>query len=109
MNIVRNAIRAAGDEGLVTLRTRIQRQITIGNDRHRLVVQLEVEDNGPGISPDMLEKIFYPMVSASEGGMGLGLSIAQSLISQHAGLIECRSRPGETVFTVLLPLENAHA
>ena len=70
---------------------------------------MEIEDNGPGIAPEMLQKIFYPMVSASEGGMGLGLSIAQSLINQHGGLIECRSKPGETVFTVLLPLENPNA
>jgi len=49
------------------------------------------------------------MVSDSEGGMGLGLTIAQSLINQHRGLIECRSKPGETVFTVLLPLENPNA
>ncbi|VAX10443.1 Nitrogen regulation protein NtrB [hydrothermal vent metagenome] len=109
LNIVRNAARAASDDGLVTLRTRILRQFSIGNDRHKLVVQIEVVDNGPGISADMLQKIFYPMVSASEEGMGLGLSIAQSLISQHGGLIECNSKPGETVFTVLLPLENPNA
>ncbi len=106
LNIVRNAVRAAGDEGRIILRTRIQRQFTIGNSRHKLVAQIEIENNGPGIAPDILNKIFYPMVSDSKGGMGLGLTIAQSLINQHRGLIECRSKPGETVFTVLLPLEN---
>ncbi|HEC15899.1 MAG TPA: nitrogen regulation protein NR(II) [Sedimenticola sp.] len=109
LNIVRNAAQAVDGQGRIILRTRIQRQFTIGNDRHRLVAQVEIEDNGPGIAPEMLQKIFYPMVSASEGGMGLGLSIAQSLINQHGGLIECRSKPGETVFTVLLPLENPNA
>ncbi len=106
LNIVRNAVRAAGDEGQIILRTRIQRQFTIGNNRHKLVARIEIEDNGSGIAPDILNKIFYPMVSDSEGGMGLGLTISQSLINQHRGLIECRSKPGETVFTVLLPLEN---
>jgi len=106
LNIVRNAVRAAGEAGRVILRTRIQRQFTIGSNRHRLVAQIEIEDNGAGISPDIRNKIFYPMVSGSEGGMGLGLTIAQSLINQHRGLIECRSKPGETVFTVLLPLEK---
>jgi len=106
LNIVRNAVRAAGEEGQITLRTRIQRQFTIGNSRHKLVAQVDIEDNGPGIAPDILNKIFYPMVSDSEGGMGLGLTIAQSLINQHRGLIECRSKPSKTVFTVLLPLEN---
>jgi len=106
LNIVRNAMRAAGEAGQIVLRTRIQRQFTIGNSRHKLVAQIEIEDNGPGIAPDILNKIFYPMVSDSEGGMGLGLTIAQSLINQHRGLIECCSKPGKTLFTVLLPLES---
>lgn len=106
LNIVRNAVRAVGDGGNVTLRTRVQRQFTIGNARHRLVAQLDIIDDGPGVPQEILEKIFYPMVTSGTGGMGLGLSIAQSLINQHKGLIECRSRPGETVFTVYLPVET---
>lgn len=109
LNIMRNAARAIGAKGSITLRTRIQRNFTIGNNRHRLVAQVDIEDSGPGIAPEMLEKIFYPMVTGSEGGMGLGLSIAQSLISQHGGLIECESKPGKTVFTVLLPVEHPNA
>ncbi len=105
LNIVRNAVRAVGDGGTVTVRTRVQRQFTIGNRRHRLVMQLDIIDDGPGIPPDIQEKIFYPMVTSGTGGMGLGLSIAQSLVNQHKGLIECRSRPGKTVFTVYLPVE----
>jgi two-component system nitrogen regulation sensor histidine kinase GlnL len=106
LNIVRNAVRAAGEGGRVTLRTRIQRQFTIGNHHHPLVAQIEVIDNGPGIPEEIQDKLFYPMVTSGTGGMGLGLSIAQSLINQHKGLIECKSRPGETVFTVYLPLEK---
>jgi two-component system nitrogen regulation sensor histidine kinase GlnL len=106
LNIVRNAARAVGDGGTVVLRTRVQRQFTIGNTRHRLVLQLEIIDNGPGIPDEIREKIFYPMVTSGTGGMGLGLSIAQSIINQHKGLIECRSRPGNTVFTVFLPVET---
>ncbi|OOZ35607.1 nitrogen regulation protein NR(II) [Solemya velesiana gill symbiont] len=111
LNIVRNAARAVGEQGdgNITLRTRILRQFTIGNIRHRLVAEISVEDNGPGIPGKIREKLFYPMVTASEGGMGLGLSIAQSLINQHGGLIECRSEPGCTVFNVLLPVENPNA
>jgi two-component system nitrogen regulation sensor histidine kinase GlnL len=44
------------------------------------------------------------MITSRHGGTGLGLSIAQSLISRHQGLIQCSSKPGETVFTILLPL-----
>jgi two-component system nitrogen regulation sensor histidine kinase GlnL len=86
------------------LRTRVLRQFTVGSTRHRLVVAVEVEDNGPGIARELQERIFLPMVSGSEGGTGLGLTIAQNLINQHGGLIECRSKEGQTVFSIFLPL-----
>jgi two-component system nitrogen regulation sensor histidine kinase GlnL len=105
LNIVRNAARAVGRYGRVILRTRVLRQFTIGSVRHRLVVKLDVEDNGPGIPPEILPSIFLPMVSGSQEGAGLGLSIAQSLVGEHKGLIECSSRAGQTVFSILLPLE----
>ncbi len=89
------------------MRTRCHRQFTIGQQRHRLVIGIDVADNGPGIPASMVENIFYPMVTGREGGTGLGLSIAQELIHRHGGLIECTSRPGQTVFRILLPLEGA--
>lgn len=107
LNIVRNAARAIDHQGRILLRTRVLRQFTIGMQRHPLVVRTDVEDNGPGIPPELQPSIFFPMVSAAEGGSGLGLSIAQTLINQHKGLIECTSRPGQTVFSVLLPLERS--
>ncbi len=106
LNIVRNAAQALGDKGVITLRTRAQRQFTIGHTRHKLVASIEVIDNGPGIAPEMLDKIFYPMVTGRAEGTGLGLPIAQALIHQHGGLIECSSHPGETIFTLLIPLES---
>ncbi len=104
LNIVRNAVQALDGRGTITLRTRVQRQFTIGHKRHKLVVRLDIVDNGPGIPPEIGERIFYPMITGRAEGTGLGLSIAQSLISQHGGLIEHTSRPGETVFTLLLPM-----
>ena len=111
LNIMRNAARAVVGvtHGEIHLRTRILRQFTIGHRRHRLVVQLVVEDNGPGVPKEIQEKVFYPMVTASDDGMGLGLSISQSLINRHGGLVECTSKPGKTEFTVLLPVENPNA
>jgi two-component system nitrogen regulation sensor histidine kinase GlnL len=103
-NLVRNAAQAVGAEGTITLRTRTLRQYTIGQTRHKLVARLDVIDDGPGISPEVKESIFLPMVTGRPDGTGLGLPIAQSLINQHGGLIECESQPGHTVFTVLLPL-----
>lgn len=105
LNVVRNAVQALGGEGEIILRTRAQRQITIGHKRHKLVARIDIIDNGPGIPPDMLENIFYPMITGRPEGAGLGLSIAQSLVNRHGGLIECASCPGRTVFTLLLPLE----
>lgn len=106
LNIVGNAVQVGASQ--LRLVTRVQRHLSIGHSHHRLVVLIRIIDNGPGIEADMLEKIFYPMVSGRAEGTGLGLSIAQSLVNEHGGLIECQSEPGRTEFTILLPLENAH-
>lgn len=111
LNISRNAMQALLENNIsepsITFKTRALRQFTIGAQRHRLVCQIDVIDNGPGIQKDILENIFYPMISGRAEGTGLGLSIAQSIITQHEGLIECESEPGQTVFTIYLPLESA--
>ncbi|MCP4043395.1 MAG: PAS domain-containing sensor histidine kinase, partial [Gammaproteobacteria bacterium] len=107
LNIARNAVQAVQRIGHITVRSRIQRQFTIGSRHHRLVVRLDIIDDGPGVTPEMVEKIFYPMVSGRPGGSGLGLSIAQNLIHRHGGIIQCTSRPGETVMTTILPLESS--
>jgi two-component system nitrogen regulation sensor histidine kinase GlnL len=106
LNIVRNAVQAGATD--ILLRTSTQRQFTIGHVRHKLLVQVQVIDNGPGIPEGMMEQIFYPMVTGRADGTGLGLSIAQSLVNQHGGIIECSSEPGRTEFSILLPLEFEH-
>ncbi len=110
LNIVRNAQQAleTTSSGQIRLGTRIIRQFTIGTTRHRLVLCLEVADNGPGIAPDLFDRMYYPMISGRADGSGLGLSIAQSIISQHGGLIECETQPGATTFSIYLPLEQSH-
>jgi len=105
LNIARNGAEAAGHNGELRFRTRVLRQFTLGNELHRLVLRVEIEDTGPGIPEKLLDRIFFPMVSGRTGGSGLGLPIAQELINQHGGLIECESRPGSTRFFVYLPLE----
>ena len=112
LNIVRNAMQALTarkppcDPGRITLRTRALRQFTIGQLRHRLACRVEIIDNGPGIQPAIQDTLFYPMVSGRADGTGLGLAIAQNILHQHQGLIECDSRPGRTVFSLFLPLEQ---
>jgi len=106
LNIVRNAAQHLNNSGEIQLRTRILRQVTIGHKHHRLVCSLEVQDNGPGISEELQKTIFLPMVTGRAEGTGLGLSIAQSIIHRQGGVIECQSRPGKTIFTLLIPLEE---
>jgi two-component system nitrogen regulation sensor histidine kinase GlnL len=104
LNVVRNAVQATGRGGRVVLRTRAGRQLTIGSRRHRLAIRIDVADNGPGVPKEIADSIFFPMVSGRAGGSGLGLSIAQTLIRRHGGLIEFDSTPMETVFTTWLPI-----
>lgn len=110
LNLARNAMQALstagkiGNGGSVTLRTRVLNNFTIGKVYHRMICQLAVIDNGPGVPEEINDRIFYPMVSGRAEGTGLGLSIAQSAIHLHQGLIECESEPGHTQFSIYLPL-----
>ena len=107
LNVVRNAaqaIAATGRRGQITLRTRALRQVTLLRHRYRLALELQVIDDGPGVPEDIRDRIFNPLVSGRDGGSGLGLSLAQTFVHYHRGVIECDSRPGRTVFRILLPL-----
>ena len=102
LNIARNAAQA-GSRNIV-FRTRAARQITILRRRHRLALELQMIDDGPGVPQAIQDRIFHPLVSGREGGTGLGLSLAQTFVQYHQGVIEFESQPGRTVFRVLLPL-----
>lgn len=107
LNVARNALQALGDAGRIVLRTRALSNVGIGSARHRLVASVQVEDSGPGVPPQLRSSIFYPLVTGRVNGSGLGLAVAQDLVSRHGGLIEFESEPGRTVFTLLLPLGEA--
>jgi two-component system nitrogen regulation sensor histidine kinase GlnL len=109
LNVARNAAQATGGRGEIRFVTRIARQVTIARSRHRHAIAVTVQDNGPGVPAELAEKIFYPLVSGRSGGTGLGLSLAQSYVSQHQGLIEFDSVPGRTRFTILLPVRERNA
>ena len=104
MNIVRNAAQAMQGAGQIILRSRITRQVTLVKKRYRLALDLHIMDNGPGIPEEIRDRIFYPLVSGREGGSGLGLTLAQTFVQQHDGLIECTSQPGLTDFRIVIPL-----
>ena len=119
LNIARNAAQAlvesrkkpsvadaerVSQPGEISFRTRAVRQVTLSRKRHRIAVEIQIADNGPGIPREISERIFYPLVSGREGGSGLGLTIAQNFVTQHHGAITFESAPGRTCFFILLPV-----
>jgi two-component system, NtrC family, nitrogen regulation sensor histidine kinase GlnL len=105
LNVVRNAAQAMNGRGAIELRTRIARAVTLAKTKHKLALELQVVDNGPGIPAGILDRIFYPLVSGREGGSGLGLTLAQTFVQHHHGVIEVDSEPGRTCFHIMLPLQ----
>jgi two-component system nitrogen regulation sensor histidine kinase GlnL len=108
LNIMRNAVQAIGDNGHIWVRSRIQRQITIHKKIHRLAVRIDIIDDGAGVPSGIEKGIFYPLISGRAEGMGLGLSIAQSLINAHGGLIEYERAEQKTIFSIFLPVGHEH-
>ena len=102
-NLTRNAIEAGAAN--VTLRTRAEHGLRIGEQQHPLVLRLEIVDDGRGVPEELVDQLFLPLVSGRAEGSGLGLALAQQVAREHRGSLAYRSRPGHTVFTVLLPLQ----
>ncbi|MBU3567025.1 PAS domain-containing sensor histidine kinase [Polynucleobacter sp. UK-Pondora-W15] len=108
LNIVHNAAQALAEEiqagvAQIELNTRVARSVTIAKQRYKLAMDLHIIDNGPGIPEDIIERIFFPLVTGREGGSGLGLTLAQTFVQQHQGFIACNSRPGCTDFHIQIP------
>jgi two-component system nitrogen regulation sensor histidine kinase GlnL len=105
LNIAQNAVQALGKDGEITFKTRIDRQVTIGQIKHALVIQVDIIDNGSGIPAALSDTIFLPMVTDKATGSGLGLPIAQEIVSGHGGIIKSQSSADGTRFSTILPLE----
>ncbi|MCW8879460.1 MAG: nitrogen regulation protein NR(II) [Kangiellaceae bacterium] len=104
LNLLKNAVEALQEDGQIRLRTRILLQHTIGKVQHRQVIRIDVIDNGMGVPDNIIKDIFFPTISGKNSS-GLGLSIAQSLVQRHGGIIEVESQPAKTCFSIYLPLE----
>ena len=105
LNIVRNAVQAMHGIGIIRLKTRIQRNLTIEKRFYKLGVLIEVEDNGPGIPKQLQDSLFYPLVTGRADGTGLGLYLVQNLVQRNAGTVSCISHAGQTIFSIIFPLE----
>ncbi len=106
INIVRNAMEAFDNSGKLTVRTRVQPQATLGKKRYRSAARIEIEDNGPGIPPEIFDQIFFPLISGKAKGEGLGLAIVRQIITRHEGSVTFDSKSGRTRFTILLKFAN---
>jgi two-component system, NtrC family, nitrogen regulation sensor histidine kinase GlnL len=110
LNLGRNAIQALAEASLaeprLKLRTRVASNVGVGGRGHRMVASIQFEDNGPGVPAEIRDTIFYPLVSGRADGTGLGLGLAQDLVSRHGGLIEFDSAPGRTIFVIYLPMDS---
>jgi two-component system NtrC family sensor kinase len=99
LNLIINAAEAMEGTGTLTITTRVDSLI------HNL--DIEVDDTGPGISPENIEKIFDPFFTTKETGhgVGLGLAISYGIVEEHNGKLIVESQAGKgTIFTVSLPL-----
>ena len=109
-NILKNACESIKNErGKIKIRTSYNsgvRYAVSGNKTEILPLQIDIIDNGPGILADIEEQIFFPMISGRSEGSGLGLTIAQTAINGHQGIIECDSEPGRTRFSIYLPIRE---
>ena len=106
LNLARNALEAGART--LTLRTRVEHGVRLGERMLRMALRVELVDDGAGIPAALRDTLFEPLVSGRADGTGLGLALAREIAREHGGELRAASRPGETVFTLYLPLERAH-
>ncbi|MFQ5901204.1 MAG: nitrogen regulation protein NR(II), partial [Thermodesulfobacteriota bacterium] len=107
LNIIKNSVEATHKGGKISVSTRVlPDSLLVGSQgRPRNIVAIEIEDEGRGIAPEDMSKVFTPFYTNTAGGSGLGLPLAQNIIKGHSGLMEIKSEPGKgTKVSVLIPL-----
>lgn len=109
LNLAANACEAVREAGgLVVLRSRIERHFVAGNTQ-RMAIRVDIEDDGPGVPPELADSLFLPLVTGRAEGTGLGLPIARDIVQRHGGTVDWRREAGRTVFSVVLPVHGPGA
>lgn len=104
LNLARNAVEAGART--LTLRTRAEHGVRLGARLVRVALRVDVIDDGPGVLAELRDTLFEPLVSGRPDGSGLGLALSREIVHEHGGELRCASQPGETVFSLYLPLER---
>jgi two-component system nitrogen regulation sensor histidine kinase GlnL len=114
LNLVKNAAEAIGEDradGQITLTTSFRPGVRLSvpgsQARVSLPLEIAVEDNGSGVPADLLPHLFDPFITTKQSGTGLGLALVAKIIGDHGGIIECDSRPRQTVFRALMPMSES--
>jgi two-component system nitrogen regulation sensor histidine kinase GlnL len=106
LNLARNALEAGAHT--LTLRTRVEHGLRLGERILRMALRVDVVDDGPGVPAALRDTLFQPLVSGRADGTGLGLALSREIAHEHGGELRYSSWPGETVFSLFLPLESTH-
>lgn len=111
LNVAKNAAEALAGQGdaRIDFATAYRPGIYVRNGPDgaaRAQLEVQIADNGPGIDASVSDRLFEPFATTKSGGMGLGLTVAAEIVARHEGRIEVETRPGRTLFRILLPIET---
>jgi len=106
LNLARNSLEAGAHT--LTLRTRVEHGVRVGERMLRMALRVDVIDDGPGVPAALRDTLFHPLVSGRADGTGLGLALSREIAHEHGGELRYTSRPGETAFSLYLPMGRSH-
>jgi two-component system nitrogen regulation sensor histidine kinase GlnL len=106
LNLVRNATEAGASS--IVLRTRVEHGVRLGERTVRGALRIDVLDDGAGVPDALRDSLFQPLVSGRADGTGLGLALSREIAREHGGELRHAGQPGETVFSLYLPMDRAH-